>query len=66
MRKKMIEYERIIQGNFGQGWEDVAGYAARSDGNALDSALVASDLHEYRLSGVGAYRVISRRTRIVV
>lgn len=58
------EYERIIQGNFGHGWEDVSCYKAKSDGNAPDHKLVQNDLFEYRRSGIGVYRVISRRSRI--
>ena len=58
------EYERIIQGNFGHGWEDVSCYEATSDGNATDCNLVRDDLSEYRRSGIGLYRVISRRSRI--
>ena len=48
-------YVKVIQGNFGYGWEDVCEY------DKQDYSLVKNDLKEYRLSNTGAYRVINRR-----
>ena len=48
-------YVKVIQGNFGYGWEDVSIY------DKQDFSLVKNDLKEYRLSNTGAYRVINRR-----
>lgn len=48
-------YFKVIQGNFGYGWEDVSEY------DKQDISLVRQDLKEYRLSNTGAYRVIDRR-----
>ena len=48
-------YVKVIQGNFGYGWEDVSLY------DKQDFSLVKNDLKEYRLSNTGAYRVIDRR-----
>ena len=48
-------YVKVIQGNFGYGWEDVSIY------DKQDFSLVKNDLKEYRLSDNGAYRVIDRR-----
>ena len=48
-------YVKVIQGNFGYGWEDVSLY------DKQDFSTVKNDLKEYRLSNTGAYRVIDRR-----
>lgn len=48
-------YVKVIQGNFGYGWEDVSEY------DKQDFSIVKNDLKEYRLSNTGAYRVIDRR-----
>ena len=48
-------YVKVIQGNFGYGWEDVSLY------DKQDFSLVKNDLKEYRLSNTGTYRVIDRR-----
>jgi len=62
---RQYDYERVIQGWFAgaYGWEDLSSYEARSDGTAIDGKLVAHDLAEYRASGAGSYRVISRRVK---
>jgi hypothetical protein len=51
--------EYAIQGNYGQGWEDVSTYSAPDYENPRKSAL--ADLREYNLSGTGAHRLITRR-----
>ena len=48
-------YVKVIQGNYGYGWEDVCEY------DKQDYPLVKNDLKEYRLSNTGPYRVINRR-----
>ena len=50
-------YLKVIQFNGGgvYGWEDVSVY------DRSEHRLIRHDLREYRLSGYGSYRVISRR-----
>lgn len=56
------ELNKIIQGNYGYGWEDVSyyplGYRQCNYGEQM--RLLRHDLNEYRLSGIGTYRVIER------
>ena len=54
-KQTKYNYVKVIQGNFGYGWEDVSEY------DKQDLSLVKNDLKEYRLSNIGAYRVIDRR-----
>ena len=54
-KQNKYSYVKVIQGNFGYGWEDVCEY------DKQDYSLVKNDLKEYRLSNTGAYRVIGRR-----
>ncbi len=54
-KQNKYSYVKVIQGNFGCGWEDVCEY------NKQEFATVKNDLKEYRLSNTGAYRVINRR-----
>mgnify|MGYP003539548294 CR=1 FL=1 len=54
-KQTKYSYVKVIQGNFGYGWEDVSEY------DKQDLSLVKNDLKEYRLSNIGAYRVIDRR-----
>ena len=54
-KQTKYSYFKVIQGNFGYGWEDVSEY------DKQDISLVRQDLKEYRLSNTGAYRVIDRR-----
>ena len=55
IKQNKYNYVKVIQGNFGYGWEDVSEY------DKQDYLLVKNDLKEYRLSNTGAYRVINRR-----
>lgn len=57
-KKNKYKYERIIQGYFSPeyGWEDVAAYSS------ADRANLRRDYAEYKASGQGSYRIISRRT----
>ena len=56
-------YIKVIQGNYGYGWDDVSTYACRSEGGMTkqERRLLQHDLKEYRASGSGTYRVIKRR-----
>ena len=54
-KQNKYKYVKIIQGNFGYGWEDVSTY------DKQDFFLVKNDLKEYRLSNISAYRAINRR-----
>ena len=54
-KQNKYSYVKVIQGNFGYGWEDVCEY------NKQEFTTVKNDLKEYRLSNTGAYRVIDRR-----
>ena len=54
-KQNKYSYVKVIQGNFGYGWEDVSIY------DKQDFSLVKNDLKEYRLSYPGVYRVIDRR-----
>lgn len=58
MRKNKYEYVKVIQGHFGQGWEDCSEYNKEEFGN------IKNDLKEYRLSGTGSYRLINRRNKV--
>ena len=54
-KQNKYSYIKVIQGNFGNGWEDVSEY------DKQEFATVKNDLKEYRLSNTGGYRVINRR-----
>ena len=54
-KQTKYRYVKVIQGNFGYGWEDVSEY------DRQDFSTVKNDLKEYGLSNTGAYRVINRR-----
>ena len=54
-KQNKYSYVKVIQGNFGYGWEDVCEH------NKQEFPTVKNDLKEYRLSNTGVYRVIDRR-----
>ena len=54
-KQNKYSYVKVIQGNFGYGWEDVCEY------DKQDYPLVKNDLKEYRLYHQDAYRVVNRR-----
>lgn len=71
MRTNKYNYIKVIQQNYGYGWEDVSEYEANSSfiakeiSNKLNpkgrkETLLNHDLREYRLTGY-ATRVINRR-----
>lgn len=53
-------YLKVIQQNYGQGWEDNSEYQTNSQGIAIDRELLKADLKEYKLTGYPT-RVISRK-----
>ena len=55
VKQNKYSYVKVIQGNYGYGWEDVSQY------DKQEYSLARQDLKEYRLSATGAYRVIDRR-----
>lgn len=54
-------YLKVIQQNYGFGWEDNSEYQSNSKGNVIDKALFLHDLKEYRLTGY-ATRTIFRKS----
>ena len=56
------ELNKIIQGNYGYGWEDVSFYPLgyRQKDYTEQTKLLRHDLKEYKLSRQGMYRVINR------
>jgi hypothetical protein len=60
MKNNKYLYFKVIQQNYGQGFEDVSEYEANSNGTAKDKALLIHDLKEYRLTGYST-RVIFRK-----
>jgi len=60
MKTNKYTYLKVIQQNYGQGWEDVSEYETNSQGITKDSELLKHDLKEYRLMGYPT-RVIQRK-----
>ncbi len=61
-KPRKYNYYRVIQGNYGYGWEDVSQYETNSQYiTAHYNKDVKHDLIEYIASGIGSYRVIKRR-----
>lgn len=54
-KQNKYSYVKVIQGNYGYGWEDVSEY------DKQEFATVKNDLKEYRASNTGVYRLINRR-----
>lgn len=52
MRQNKYEYYHVLQGNYGQGWEDLT---------AGTYPEVRQNLKEYRENEGGSYRIINRR-----
>jgi hypothetical protein len=61
MKTKKYNYNKVIQQNYGQGWEDVSEYETNSQGTTKDKSLLMHDLKEYRLLGYPT-RVIFRKS----
>ena len=71
MKTNKYTYLKVIQQNYGQGWEDVSEYETNSQGTPKEYtdkvinkynklSLLAHDLKEYRLTGYTT-RVIQRK-----
>lgn len=75
MKTNKYTYLKVIQQNYGNGWEDVSEYETNSSGNPLEylnnpkidgvrkskCSLLRHDLKEYRLTGYPT-RVIRRKS----
>ena len=61
-RKNKYNYYKVIQGNYGYGWDDESFYPCNSTGYMpkKDRQLLRHDLKEYRFSG-GSHRIIFRK-----
>ena len=60
---KKYKYIKVLQGNYGYGWEDESCYEFTGDEehDKKQQQLLIQDLNEYRYSyGGGNYRVITR------
>lgn len=64
MATTKYDYKKIIQGNYGHGWEDISEYEATSTGSMKkeERDLLKADLKEYKASNQGTYKVIFRKT----
>jgi hypothetical protein len=58
---KKYTYYKIIQGNYGEGWNDEDFHECDSSYNALDLKALKENLKEYKANGCGVYRVIKRK-----
>jgi len=54
-------YYRVIQGNYGYGWDDEDYHECGSDFHPRDYKAFKENLKAYRENGGGTYRVIKRR-----
>jgi hypothetical protein len=54
-------YYRVIQGNYGYGWNDVDFHECGSDFHPRNYKALKDNLKAYRENGGGIYRVIKRR-----
>lgn len=72
-KPKKFNYFKVIQQNYGQGWEDVSQYEAKSTGESVEisdklspkgkkETLLTHDLREYRFTGYPT-RVIFRKEK---
>lgn len=60
MKTNKYKYLRVIQQNFGYGWEDVSEYESNSSYSVKDVKLLRNDFKEYQFTGY-ATRMIKRR-----
>jgi hypothetical protein len=52
------EYIKVLQGHYGNGWEDLTASASRKE--------ILSNLRDYQLNEGGTYRIVSRRQSVNV
>jgi hypothetical protein len=57
MKKNKFEYTYVLQGHYGQGWEDLTAAEKTWEGRKE----IRSDLKAYRVNEGGSYRIINRR-----
>lgn len=63
MKTNKYNYINVIQQHYGQGWEDVSEYEAKSNGLSINKEtkeLLRHDVKEYRFTGY-ATRIIFRK-----
>lgn len=62
MKTNKYSYNKLIQQNYGQGWEDASEYSCNSKGAMTEAerALLKHDLKEYKLLGYPT-RIIFRK-----
>lgn len=63
MKTNKYNYLKVIQQDYGQGFEDVSEYETSSNGQCKDNVLLRHDLKEYRLLKYPT-RVIFRRDKV--
>ena len=61
MKTNKYTYYRIIQGNYGYGWDDEDFHECSSDFFPVDWPAFKENLKAYRENGGGVYRVVKRR-----
>lgn len=64
MRTSKYTYYKVIQGNYGQGWNDEDFHLTDSAGSfksGFDRQRFKDNLKAYRENGGGVYRVIKRK-----
>jgi hypothetical protein len=54
--KNKYMYRLVIRGNFGECWEDMCDYDTKTERKDC-----FADIKEYRSSGQGSYKIITRR-----
>jgi hypothetical protein len=65
--KRKYRYEKILQGFYGQGWEDLTAYYCDSTGWIKDKVTrqeLGDDIKAYRENEPNAHRVIKRRIKL--
>lgn len=65
--KRKYRYEKILQGFYGQGWDDLTAYDCDSTGWIKDKAArqeLKDDIMAYRENEPNAHRVIKRRIKL--
>ena len=58
---KKYTYYKIIQGNYGYGWDDEDFHECDSAFRPLNRRLLRDQLMAYQVNGGGDYRVVKRR-----
>lgn len=58
---KKYTYYKVIQGNYGFGWDDEDFHECNSAFRPLNRQLLRDNLMTYRVNGGGDYRVVKRR-----